>query len=144
MTANKRENDKATPLGTFPLRQVWQRPDRALCPSTGLKKRILTPRHIWCDDPKSPLYNRWSTTPQQARHEKLWRHDHLYDIFIEIGYNDFPVRPYKGSAIFLHIAEPHTRWTQGCIAIAHHDMQRLLPRLTSGSCITMKKRLPPL
>jgi L,D-peptidoglycan transpeptidase YkuD (ErfK/YbiS/YcfS/YnhG family) len=36
----------------------------------------------------------------------MWREDHLYDLVLVLGYNDDPVVPGKGSAIFLHLARP--------------------------------------
>ncbi|MFN8929015.1 MAG: L,D-transpeptidase family protein [Alphaproteobacteria bacterium] len=46
-----------------------------------------------------------------------------------MGYNDDPVIPGRGSAIFLHLAQPDWRGTEGCIAIARADMLELLARV---------------
>ena len=43
--------------------------------------------------------------PYPASAEHLWRDDHVYDIVAVIGFNDDPVMPGKGSAIFLHLAQ---------------------------------------
>ena len=51
------EGDGITPLGTWPLRRLYYRPDRLAQPLTGLPTEALTPRHGWCDDPADPLYN---------------------------------------------------------------------------------------
>ena len=58
----------------------------------------------------------------------MWREDGLYDLVVELGYNDDPVVPGKGSAIFLHIARPDYAPTEGCVALAEPDLRRLLAR----------------
>lgn len=131
----KREGDGATPLGTFPLRRLFHRPDRLARPRNGLDTVPISPALGWCDDPASPRYNRLVRLPFEASHEKLWRADRLYDLFIEIGYNDSPPVRGLGSAIFLHLARPGYAPTEGCVAIARPHMLALLPRLTPDSVI---------
>src|SRR3546814_19709072 len=59
------------------------------------------------DLPADPLhYNRLVRLPFAASHERMWRDDGLYDLVVEIGYNDMPPVPGLGSAIFLHLARP--------------------------------------
>ena len=58
----------------------------------------------WCDAPDDPNYNRLVSLPYPASAEHLWRDDNVYDLIAVLGYNDDPVVPGKGSAIFLHIA----------------------------------------
>jgi L,D-peptidoglycan transpeptidase YkuD (ErfK/YbiS/YcfS/YnhG family) len=67
------------------------------------------------------------TLPFPASHETMWRNDHLYDVVIEIGWNDRPAIKQRGSAIFFHLARPGYTPTEGCVAITMRDMQRLLP-----------------
>ncbi|MGE0421528.1 MAG: L,D-transpeptidase [Reyranellaceae bacterium] len=125
--ADKREGDGATPLGSFALRRLWYRADRLEMPTTrGLVTRAITPGDGWCDDPASADYNRPVVLPHPARHERLWRDDALYDLVVELGYNDGPVVPGAGSAIFLHVARPDYGPTEGCVAIASPDLVRLL------------------
>jgi L,D-peptidoglycan transpeptidase YkuD (ErfK/YbiS/YcfS/YnhG family) len=57
---------------------------------------------------------------------QLWRADGLYDLIVVIGYNDDPVVPGKGSAIFLHVASPDYRPTHGCVALARDDLLAVL------------------
>lgn len=123
---SKREGDGATPVGNFPLRRVMYRPDRLPRPETALPVTALGPRQGWCDDPGHPAYNRPVTLPFPASHEKLWRADALYDVVVELGYNDVPVVPGKGSAIFLHVAGPDYSPTQGCVALVLADLLDLL------------------
>ncbi|HVH79911.1 MAG TPA: L,D-transpeptidase family protein [Stellaceae bacterium] len=136
--ANKREGDHASPAGTFPLLQVFYRPDRLAAPKTGLPLAALTPGDGWCDDPDDPNYNRFVTLPYPASHEELWRNDGLYDLIVVIGYNTGPIMPDKGSAIFLHCARPDLAGTEGCIAVAREVLLPLLGLLGPGSRITIK------
>lgn len=122
VTANKREGDGATPAGSFPLRRVLYRPDRLPRPATGLPARRLRPQDGWCDDPDDPNYNRQVRLPYRAHCERLWRDDALYDLIVVLGYNDAPVVPGRGSAIFLHVAHPDYAPTEGCVALARDDL----------------------
>ncbi|MBT3237580.1 MAG: L,D-transpeptidase family protein [Rhodospirillaceae bacterium] len=125
--ADKRhEGDGITPIGRWPLRQCHVRTDRLEIPQTGLALRPITEADGWCDDATSDDYNRLVTLPLDASHEAMWRADGLYDIVIEVGYNDDPVVPGRGSAIFMHIAKPYYAPTEGCVALNMADMLDLL------------------
>jgi L,D-peptidoglycan transpeptidase YkuD (ErfK/YbiS/YcfS/YnhG family) len=118
VTRNKAEGDGATPAGAFPLRRLLYRPDRVARVATGLPMRALRPEDAWCDDPGAPEYNTLVRAPFGRRTETLWRDDTLYDVIIVIGYNDDPVIPGRGSAIFLHVAREGLTGTEGCVAVA--------------------------
>ncbi|MGD0144544.1 MAG: L,D-transpeptidase family protein [Rhizomicrobium sp.] len=124
----KREGDGGTPAGTFPLRELRYRADRiAAPPVTHLPLYITTRTDGWCDAPDDPAYNRLVKLPASA--ETLWREDRLYDLVVVIGYNDRPVMPGAGSAIFLHVAfEQKGRLmpTAGCVALRASDLLRVL------------------
>jgi len=139
IAADKREGDGATPMGRFALRRVFFRPDRGPRPATALATVPLTPDLGWCEDPSSARYNRLVRLPASSRHERphdhMWRDDRLYDICVEIAYNDDPVVKGRGSAIFLHLARPGYAPTQGCIAVGERDMRRLLARLSPGAVL---------
>jgi len=286
-SANKKEGDGATPLGKFLLRECWYRADRLSAPETKLPLRVIYETDGWCDDPKSPdynkhiivppasgedkggvLYNEWqlgagpySTRQSEAQknakelrhnltkaerklwyevltakqlenfkfrkqmpigpyivdfacvekkliieldggqhgesegeardkkrtafleeagysvlrfwnndvlknlegvaetirlallnthpplnppplaggakysYERLFRDDHVYDLIIPIGYNDDPVVPGYGSAIFLHLAHADYRSTEGCIALAKLDFLAILPAIDTKTMI---------
>lgn len=121
-----REGDGVTPLGAFPLRRVWYRGDRMKAPLTDLPMTTITRDDGWCDDADCDDYNRPVTLPHDGGFEKMWRDDGLYDVVVEIGYNDAPVAPGLGSAIFLHIAHPDYKPTEGCVAVRLEDMLELL------------------
>lgn len=137
--ARKREGDLATPLGRFPLREVWFRPDRIAPPHTRLPCRPLAPDMGWCDDPADGRYNQHVTLPYPARCERLWREDHVYDLLVVLGYNDAPVEPGRGSAIFWHLAHPDFRGTEGCVAIAQDAMLEILAQLAPGAEIDIRR-----
>jgi L,D-peptidoglycan transpeptidase YkuD (ErfK/YbiS/YcfS/YnhG family) len=124
--SDKREGDGATPIGVLPLRKVLYRPDRGSAPHCTVPVQPIAPDDGWCDDPGSPDYNRPVRLPIGVSAEALWREDAVYDIIGVLGWNDLPVQPGRGSAIFLHIARPDYAPTEGCIALAENDLRRVL------------------
>lgn len=136
--AAKREGDGATPAGVWPFRRVFFRPDRLTRPRTDLVTQALAPRDGWCDDPASGAYNQFIQRPFAPSHEVMWRDDHLYDLVIELGYNDQPVIPRHGSAIFLHLAKDEFLPTEGCIAVRRTDMMRLLCQIQPGDAVSVQ------
>lgn len=128
VTADKREGDGASPLGIWPMRCVFYRPDRLPAPplAHGLEVFALAPDDLWCDDPAHPDYNLRVKFPHPASCETLWREDHLYDVIVPLGYNDDPIHSGRGSAIFLHVALPDYSPTHGCVAVALPDLLSLL------------------
>ena len=134
---NKQEGDGATPLGHWPMRKVFYRPDRLTRPQTGLPVVALAPHMGWCDDPAHSQYNRLVDLPFPASHEKLWRDDHVYDLIVALGYNDAPAAAGKGSAIFLHLARPDFSPTEGCVASSLPDLLDLLRGATPGDGLTV-------
>ena len=123
---NKREGDGATPAGRFALRRLFYRSDRLPAPETALPVQALTPKDGWCDDPAHEAYNQFITRPFSASHEGLWRDDHVYDLIVQVGYNDDPIRAGNGSAIFMHIARPDYDATEGCIALSRDHLLEIL------------------
>jgi L,D-peptidoglycan transpeptidase YkuD (ErfK/YbiS/YcfS/YnhG family) len=138
------EGDGITPRGIFPVREIFYRADRIPAPHTQLPLRAIQDDDGWCDAPGDPSYNRLVKLPYPASAESLWRQDHLYDLVAVLGYNDNPVVPGKGSAIFLHLArsvgesrsdnkkEPDYSPTQGCVAMAMDDLLAAIEQLRPG------------
>jgi L,D-peptidoglycan transpeptidase YkuD (ErfK/YbiS/YcfS/YnhG family) len=135
LTGTKREGDGATPIGVWPCRLLYYRPDRLAPPSTGLRTVALTPQDGWCDAPEDSNYNRPVRLPYPRSAELLWRDDHVYDLIVPLGYNDAPVVPGRGSAIFLHLARPGYAPTEGCVALALDDLLTFLAHADAGSRI---------
>jgi len=134
---DKREGDRTTPVGRFPLRRVYYRPDRLPEPKTNLPVQALGPDDGWCDDPDHADYNRPVALPHPARHEKMWRDDGLYDVVVVLGHNDAPPTPGLGSAIFLHVAAESYPPTEGCIALKLADLLDILEGCGPGTAINI-------
>lgn len=137
VATNKQEGDGTTPVGEFPLRQVFYRPDRLDRPQTGLPVRGLREEDGWCDDPEDKHYNQLVSLPYAARSEHMWREDSLYDIVTVIGFNDLPRVYGRGSAIFLHVAAADFSPTEGCLALAMNDLLEVLHNSTSHTKINI-------
>jgi len=131
---DKREGDGATPAGIWPIREVLFRADRVAL-ATGLPHAPLKPDDGWCDDPADADYNRRVTLPHRARCESLWRDDGIYDAIAVLGYNEAPVVPGAGSAIFLHVARDDFSPTQGCVALAREDLVAVLREAKTGDAV---------
>ena len=135
--ADKREGDGASPAGTWPIRRLLYRPDRGAAPPTALPAAPIAPDDGWCDAPGDPAYNRPVKRPYAASHEQMWREDGLYDLVLVLGYNDDPVAPGKGSAIFLHLAREGYQPTEGCVAVSRADMEALLAVARPGDAVAI-------
>jgi L,D-peptidoglycan transpeptidase YkuD (ErfK/YbiS/YcfS/YnhG family) len=135
---DKREGDGATPTGSWPMRRLLYRADRIPNPETSLPRSPIAPGDGWCDSPHDANYNRPVTLPYPASAESLWREDGVYDLVVPLGYNDAPVLPGAGSAIFLHVAKPDFGATEGCIALAAADLLRILAEVDVRSRVIIR------
>ena len=124
--ADKREGDGCTPAGTWRLRRVHLRTDRIPSITTAAVVRAIQPTDGWCDDVNDANYNTLVSLPFPASHETLHRDDGLYDVVVELGYNDDPPVAGNGSAIFMHVMSDDGKATEGCVALAKDDLLRLL------------------
>ncbi len=134
---DKREGDGATPVGRFALREVFYRRDRLMRPRTRLPVAALKVSDGWCDDPRDRNYNRPVRHPYPASAERLWRDDHLYDLIVVLGYNDGPRVRGRGSAIFMHVAGPGLKPTEGCIALERPHLLHLIERASRGATLAI-------
>lgn len=133
--SDKQEGDGATPVGVLTLRRVLYRADRLAKPVCHVPLEPLARDDGWCDDPGDSAYNTHVHLPYPARHEVLWRKDGLYDLIGILGWNDAPVVPGRGSAIFLHVASADYAPTDGCIALSTPDMRTILAGGLTGILI---------
>lgn len=134
----KREGDGRTPRTDLPLRSLFYRADRLARPRTLLPLKRIGPRDAWCDDQKDRRYNRLIDQPPGEAEERLQREDHLYDVIVELGWNDRPVQRGRGSAIFWHLARPGFTPTAGCVAVEGHVFAKVLPRLARHCRIVVR------
>ena len=130
----KKEGDKCTPKGIFKIGKVYYRPDRVNKPETRLSLKKITKRMAWCDDPYNKNYNKEIILSKKNKGEKLFRKDGTYDILIVIEYNTKKTRPFKGSAIFIHLTKNY-KPTKGCIALKKNDLLILLKIINKKSII---------
>jgi len=131
------EGDGITPRGSFPVREIFYRADRIAPPHTQLPVRRIEKDDGWCDAPDDPNYNRLVKLPYPASAENMWRDDALYDLLAVLGYNDDPVVPGKGSAIFLHLARSDYSATHGCVALAPDDLRAAIEQLRPGDQVVV-------
>jgi L,D-peptidoglycan transpeptidase YkuD (ErfK/YbiS/YcfS/YnhG family) len=129
VAAGKREGDGATPRGRFRLIRLWWRADRAPRPHTLLPVRRIDPALAWCENRADRRYNRPFRRSANEPGDRLWRHDRLYDLVIELSHNTRPRVAGRGSAVFVHVARPDRSATAGCVALDARDLRRLLGRL---------------
>ncbi len=129
-STDKKEGDGCTPTGTWKLLNVYYRKDKMPKPNTSLPVIEITPDMGWSDDPKDPAYNSCVKLPYAFSHEKLWREDDLYDLFITIDHNTNPVVADKGSAIFIHQLRKEATPTDGCLALSLEDLKCLVESAT--------------
>lgn len=127
ITAQKKEGDGATPIGTFRILYGFYRRDRMKKPITQMPILHICADDGWCDEPSNPNYNALVSLPFSDSHEIMMREDRLYDVCIVLDYNISPKTRYRGSAIFFHLTSPERKPTEGCIAIDPDDMRLLLP-----------------
>ena len=116
ITENKREGDSCTPEGKYSIGPIFYRHDRISKMTTKIKSFRIKENMYWSDDPESKYYNKLIYFKDNS-YESLYREDNIYDIVLVINYNTSPVQKYKGSAIFMHVANENFSSTKGCIAL---------------------------
>jgi len=127
--AGPTKGDGGSPVGRLAVLGGFYRADRLRRPRTRLPLRPIRPDDGWCDDPRDRRYNRPVRLPYGASCEAMWREDRVYDVVVDIAWNRGPIRPGRGSAIFLHLARPGFEPTAGCVAVERRIIARLLVRV---------------
>ena len=134
LTKNKKEGDKKTPIGRFSIENLYYRSDRIQKPLTNLRCIKIEKKMGWCDDAYSKNYNKEIVLNKKNKGEKLFRKDNAYDVLIVIEYNTNKTKPFKGSAIFIHLTKNYGP-TKGCIALKKNDLLILLQIINKKSKI---------
>ena len=138
VTQSKKEGDLTTPKGLFELGLLYYRKDKIKLLKCKIKKRVIKKNMGWCNDSKSKKYNQEISFPFKYGAEKLYRKDKIYDVFINIKYNQLPIVKGKGSAIFLHLSNRKYKPTSGCVAIQKKDFLKILPLINNKTKISIK------
>ena len=134
LKSKKKEGDNCTPIGIFKIGKVYYRSDRIKKLETVLKTKKITKNMGWCDDPYNKKYNKEIVLDKKNKGEKLYRKDNTYDVLIVIEYNTKKIKPFKGSAIFIHLTKNYSP-TEGCIALKKNDLLILLKIINKNSKI---------
>ena len=120
ISKKKVEGDWTTPSGEFKIGNLYWRSDKIKKPETKLFCKKIKKNMGWCNDINSAFYNKEIKINKKIKYEKLYRHDHKYDLFILIKYNFLKVQKNRGSAIFIHLTKNY-KPTAGCIALSKKD-----------------------
>ena len=124
VTDDKKEGDKKTPAGIFPLGFAF---GHDADPTNNYSYRSIHSDSYWVDDPDSAHYNQWvdgDADKDWNSAEALGRIKTEYALAVLIEYNyGSSVVPGKGSAIFLHVDDGTTA---GCVAIPKSDLKTIL------------------
>ncbi|MBJ6127747.1 L,D-transpeptidase family protein [Microvirga splendida] len=137
-TSYKREGDKRTPIGVFPLRYGLFDPVAAPNFPRDLAFPFvpLSDAMIW--EEEGPDYNRLVFSEDDERaDERLTRRrqEGLFEVIVPIGFNDAVAERGRGSAIFIHAARTDMSGTAGCIGIPREHMLEFSRRLQPGMLI---------
>tara|TARA_B100001093_G_scaffold77084_1_gene68137 strand:+ start:1123 stop:1617 length:495 start_codon:yes stop_codon:yes gene_type:complete len=134
-TRSKSEGDHRTPKGIFKIQYLYYRKDRLRKPDTSLKCIKITKDRGWCDDINFPKkYNKLIKIRNHIKHEKLFRKDHKYDLFIPIKYNFKNPKVGLGSCIFIHLTNNYNP-TAGCVALKKKDFLIMLKLINKNTKI---------
>jgi L,D-peptidoglycan transpeptidase YkuD (ErfK/YbiS/YcfS/YnhG family)/predicted deacylase len=134
----KREGDRKTPIGVFPLRYGLFKPAPALrfLETVSFPFVPCSDDMIWEED--GPDYNRlvFADGADRQRDRLARPRDHdLFNVIVPIGYNDAVPEAGRGSALFVHAARPDMSGTAGCVALRPDDLHELARRLRPGMLI---------
>ena len=134
LNKNKKEGDKSTPIGNFKLGPLYWRADKIKKPETNISCKKINKNMGWCNDIDSRFYNKEIKVNKKIKHEKLFRKDYKYNLFLVIKYNDKKIIKGKGSAIFIHLTKNYKK-TAGCIAVKQKDFLVMIKLLSKKSKI---------
>ncbi|GEN34625.1 L,D-transpeptidase family protein [Aneurinibacillus danicus] len=124
---DKKEGDYKSPAGIYKIGTAF---GTAVKPGgVTLPYRPVTRQDYWVDDKTSPDYNTWVHYGGDPK--KRWKSFErlaipLYKYALVIRYNDNPVVPGKGSAIFMHIWRSPQSYTAGCVALSESNLLAVL------------------
>lgn len=126
----RKEGDGTTPIGSFPILHAFGFGDN---PGTAMDWKTITEHSYWSGEDSS--YNTWveSMTPISGEH--LIEYNICYKYAMAIGFNRNPIELGRGSAIFLHVKNPATWASSGCVSVEEPVMLQLLGACHNGCYI---------
>jgi len=133
-----REGDGIKPAGHWKMAFFLFRPDKICQPRSFLPGFAIKQQDSWCDLVTSKCYNLPLATTLPGSSEALWRSDNLYDIVIPLDHNTRPTIRGRGSAIFIHLGSPQSRFTQGCIALDQSNLLNILGKCSPQTTVLIK------
>ncbi|HVT61996.1 MAG TPA: L,D-transpeptidase family protein [Legionellaceae bacterium] len=117
----KKEGDLKTPAGLYAIGDAFGSKPLAL----KMDYKYITTTDKYIDDPNHPHYNQWiSGETSASSYERML--NPLYQYGAVIQYNQMPVIPGLGSAIFLHIWRSQDAGTAGCVALQEKNVLKIL------------------
>ncbi len=125
----KKEGDGKAPAGVFRLSTAF---GYAPNPQSGWTMPYvpLTPSVECVDDTTSKFYNRVldrsTVAPDWNSSEHMRRDDELYRWGIVVDHNSDPIKPGRGSCIFMHIWRRPGQGTVGCTAMPQEKLEAVL------------------
>jgi L,D-peptidoglycan transpeptidase YkuD (ErfK/YbiS/YcfS/YnhG family) len=128
VSANRREGDGTTPIGTFSIGRVMY--GNAPNPGVRFRYRRIVCGDWWNEDPSSPTYNTFRhvpcgrAPPFRVKSPGMWQERRAYPHLAVIEFNMRPVVPGRGSGIFLHAQTGGP--TNGCVSLRRGDLVRVL------------------
>ncbi len=136
LSADRREGDRTTPVGTFRIHPTMY--GNEANPGVRFRYRRVRCGDWWNEDPSSPTYNTLQhvacgrSPPFKVRNgDGIWQNTRAYPYLAVIEFNMNPVVPGRGSGIFLHAQTG--RATNGCISLRRADLRRVLRWLQPAS-----------
>lgn len=139
LSANRREGDGTTPVGTFGIGDTMYGagPD----PGVHFRYHRIVCGDYWVEDARSPAYNTFQhytcgTKPPFMARDGLWQKPRPYRHLAFIRYNAAPVVAGRGSAIFLHVSSGDA--TNGCVSLPLPQLVKTLRWLRPGAKITIR------
>lgn len=131
------EGDSVTPVSRWTSCYFLYRSDRIKKPRSPLPGFAVNPTDSWCDSSFSRRYNLPLGYVSDNSNEALWRFDNLYDVILILNHNTHPTIKGRGSAIFIHTLNKNSRFTQGCVALSHKNIRKLLLAINQNTCFVI-------
>jgi L,D-peptidoglycan transpeptidase YkuD (ErfK/YbiS/YcfS/YnhG family) len=117
----KKEGDKKSPSGLFPLGEAFGSVPIAL----KMDFRFITKEDKYINDPQHKQYNTWVNGTTDAKSYEVMLIPE-YKKGVVIQYNMNPAIPGAGSAIFMNIWDSSMMGTSGCVAMDESSLQTIL------------------